>query len=512
MTTNARKHWRPNLARNAAANWIAFLFVAAVSFFLSPFIVHHLGDTAYGVWTLLTAVVGYLGLLDFGVRSAVTRYVAHHHAAHDAESSSQIVSAGLVLYGFLGSVAVLVAATVAYFSPVLFNIPEAYIDDTRIVLIVGGVTLGVTLLGAVFGGIIAGLQRFDIGSGLEIAVTALRTIAIVIALSQDQGLVALAVIHLAASAFNGFTAWLIVRRLYPELHIRLRATQRAHVQSILSFSVLLSTIHILGALIYYANVFVISVFLPVGLVTYYAIAGNLSDYARQVASSISTLMTPRVSALVSAGGKGVGEDILAVARIATLVTAPIAAIFFIRGESFIDLWMGPEYGPVSGEILRILAFITLLYGARSVAVASIIGVNKHRALIPGLAAEAIANLLLSILLVRSLGLVGVALGMLIPSLFVTLGYIPYCLSRATSAPVGLFYRNSLVLPMIACIPFAGINILLERYLPAGNLALFFLQIFLTLPLVAGGAVLLCLTPAERKQLGLAVRKVVPIAR
>lgn len=512
MTTTARKHWRPNLARNAAANWIAFLFVAAVSFFLSPFVVHHLGNTAYGVWTLLTAVVGYLGLLDFGVRSAVTRYVAHHHAAHDNDSSSQIVSAGLVLYGFLGSVAILIAATVAYLSPVLFNIPATYIDDTRIVLIVGGVTLAVTLLGAVFGGIIAGLQRFDIGSGLEIAVTAVRTIAVVTALLQGYGLVALAVVHLAASALNGFMAWLIVRRLYPELRVRLRAVQRAHVRAILSFSVFLSAIHILGALIYYANVFVISVFLPVGLVTYYAIAGNLSDYARQVASSISTLMTPRVSALVSAGGKGVGEDILAVARVATLVTAPIAAVFFVRGESFIDLWMGPEYGPASGEILRILAFITLLYGARSVAVASIIGANKHRALIPALAAEAISNLVLSILLVRPLGLAGVALGMLIPSLIVTLGYIPYCLSRATRAPIGLFYRGSLLLPILASIPFAGVNLLLERYLPAENLAIFFLQIFLTLPLVAGGAAFLCLTPAEKKQVGLVIRKVVPIAR
>ena len=34
---------------------------------------------------LLAALVGYLGLLDFGVRGAVTRYVAHHHATGAGE-------------------------------------------------------------------------------------------------------------------------------------------------------------------------------------------------------------------------------------------------------------------------------------------------------------------------------------------------------------------------------------------------------------------------------------------
>jgi O-antigen/teichoic acid export membrane protein len=501
-----------NYARNVAANWIAFLFVAGVSFFLSPFVVHHLGNTAYGVWTLLTALVGYLGLLDFGVRGAVTRYVAHHHAANDSASCSSIVSAGLVMYGLLGSLAILIAGVVAYLSPFLFNIPGEYIGDTRIVLVVGGITMAVTLLGAVFGGVIAGLERFDIGSGIEIAVTTVRTVAIVIALSQGYGLVSLALIYLAGSAFSGLTAMVIARRLYPELHLRFRVPLRAHMRTILSFSVFLSAIHVFGILIYYSDVLVISVFLPVSLVTFYAIAGNLCDYARQVAASISTLMTPRVSAMASAGSAGIGEEILGIARVATLVTAPIAFVFWIRGESFINLWMGPEYGPASGEVLRILAFVTLLGGARTVATASIIGMNKHRLLIPLYGGEALGNLALSVILIGPYGLVGVALGTLIPSMIVNLGFIPRYLARTTGVSATLFYRNCWLLPLLACLPFALANLLLEQYLPAGNLAVLFLQIFLTLPLVTAGAAALCLTPAEKKQVGSVIRKVVTMAR
>src|SRR5260370_24654794 len=41
-------------------NWIALASSFAVSFFLSPFIVHHLGTVLYGVWTLVAGLTSYM--------------------------------------------------------------------------------------------------------------------------------------------------------------------------------------------------------------------------------------------------------------------------------------------------------------------------------------------------------------------------------------------------------------------------------------------------------------------
>jgi len=497
---------RPGIARNAAANWLAFGFVAGVSFFLAPFVVSRLGATAYGVWSLLVAVVGYLGLLDFGVRGAVTRYVAHHYAAGDDQGSSSIVSAAMVLFGLLGCVAILLASVLAFLAPAVFNIPESLADDTRIVLIIGGLTVAVTLVGAVFGGIVTGLERFDINSGIEILLTAIRAIAVVIALREGYGLVALGCIHLAISIVYGLAAWAAARRLYPALRLRFRVSLLPHIRTILSFSLALSALHITTMVIYYSDTMVIAAFLPIGAVTFFVIAGNLCDYAYKVAAALSTLMTPRVSALASAGSKNIGEDILGTARVATLASASIAATFWFRGESFINLWMGADYGPQSGEVLRILAFVVWLGAARSVAASSIMGVNKHRALIPAFAFEALCNVVLSVALVKPLGLIGVALGTLIPSMLVTLGYIPRCLSQSVGVPVTLFFRRAWIVPTVACLPFAVASIALEHYFPATNLAIFFAQVMLTLPLVLVGAILLCLTAAEKERLRLVTKE------
>ena len=492
--------------KNAVANWVAFLFVAIVSFFLSPFVVHHLGGTAYGVWSLLVALVGYLGLLDFGVRGAVTRYVSHHHAIEEDEKCSSIVSAALLLFGILGMLAILLSGGFAYLSPFIFNIPASLVADARIVLLLGGLTVATTLIGAVFAGVVTGLQRFDVSSGVEILVTAIRTVAVVLALQGGYGLVMLGVIHLVASVLYGAAAWITVRRIYPELRFRSNTALMPHIKTIVSFSAFLSLIHVFGLFIYYSNALVIAAFLPIAAVTYYAIAGNLIDYASKVAGALSKMMTPRVSAMNSMGASNVGDEVIGAARIATLATAPIAAIFWLRGESFVNLWMGNEYGPVSGELLRTLALVVLLGGARSVAIASIIGMNKHRTLIPALAFEAICNVVLSVALVTSLGLFGVALGVLLPSVLVSLTLIPGCLAKATNISASQFIRQALVLPALACVPFASASTFLEQYFPAANLVTFFVQVFAILVLVPAFAWILCLTPFEKEQTKIAIGK------
>ena len=120
---------RPNMARparNVLANWATYFASGAVSFFLTPFIVRHLGNSAYGVWTLLVSMTGYLGFLDLGIRGAVTRYVAKFHSESDHEKSSQTVSSSLwPFFCGLGALAILVAVIFAIFVIPHFKIPPS---------------------------------------------------------------------------------------------------------------------------------------------------------------------------------------------------------------------------------------------------------------------------------------------------------------------------------------------------------------------------------------------------
>jgi O-antigen/teichoic acid export membrane protein len=90
LPKNGAKKPGPRPIRNVLSNWSVFLFSAVANFFVAPFIVHSLGDSGYGAWVLLGSLVGYLGLLDLGVRGAVMRFVSRLHAAGDHEGAGRV--------------------------------------------------------------------------------------------------------------------------------------------------------------------------------------------------------------------------------------------------------------------------------------------------------------------------------------------------------------------------------------------------------------------------------------
>src|SRR5712691_9476533 len=100
------------IGRSVALNWIALVVSIGVAFFLSPFVVHRLGNVAYGVWTLVNSMIAYMGLLDLGLRGAVTRFVSKYHANGEHLESSRAVSAAFRFRLWIGLVVVVISLVI----------------------------------------------------------------------------------------------------------------------------------------------------------------------------------------------------------------------------------------------------------------------------------------------------------------------------------------------------------------------------------------------------------------
>ena len=102
------------IAQNVLSNWLALAITTVVGFFLSPFVVHRLGNLTYGVWVIVMSLVAYMNLLDLGLRGAVTRFVSKGTAQEDHEESSRVVSGALWIRLWI-SLAVVGAAAILFF-------------------------------------------------------------------------------------------------------------------------------------------------------------------------------------------------------------------------------------------------------------------------------------------------------------------------------------------------------------------------------------------------------------
>jgi O-antigen/teichoic acid export membrane protein len=489
------------LARNILSNWTCYIFSMAVNFFVAPYVVRHLGNERYGVWTIVLSLTGYLGLLDLGVRGAVTRYTARYHAQSDHTRTNETTSAAMATFLLTSLIALLVSIVFAVFVVQRLNMPPQNIFAARVVLLVTGVNICVSLVNGVYGGVLVGLQRFDLTNGIEIVNSAARAATIVLVLHFGLGIITLAFIQLIFTTTRFFANYHYAHRFYPELRVRPLKADRINLKSVFSFSFFTFLMQVSASLIYASDNVLIGSFFPVAAVTFYAIGGNLVEYARAVVSGISQAITPLASSLQAKNDMdGLQKLILRSSQLGAMIAVPIAITFILRGGHFIGLWMGPQYADLSGKVLAVLAGTLLFASANTPTGGVMLGLGKHKPIVPVLLIEGTLNLTLSILLLKRMGVLGVAVGTLIPSLATSLLFWPWYVRRMVKIAPLTYITNAWLRPAIALVPFGLASYVTDRFWHASNLLLFFSQVALCLPFALGGYWVFCLDTQQREEI------------
>jgi len=484
--------------RNVFSNWTGLGINIVLSFFLSPFVVHKLGMTYYGIWVILIQFSGYLGLLEVGVRSSVIRYVAKYRAEGDVERLNKTVSSALSLYIVLAGICLSVIGPLVYFFPKIFHLSGESESVAQAVVVLTGVGVAQGLIFNVFFGVLMGIQRYDIFNKINIAVSIVKALMTVILLSSGYGIVALSINQLVLGMISNLVAMSRCRREIPELRILLFQTEKSFYRTIYNYSIISLIIQISIRIIYYTDSLVIGIYLGAPEVAFFAVAGNLVEYLRRLLSMTTQVLNPLASELESKKESHKIKDVLILGtKFSLLIGLPICSVYAIMGENFIGLWMGPEFAEKSGAILLILT-VTHLFSVAQYTTGNILyGISRHKVSAICHGAEAVANLALSIILVNRMGVIGVAIGTAIPHLAVVAVAFPIIISRIVGLSLKEYVRESYLLPFLSVIPFATGCYLVEKYFRAESLHVFFGTVLGLLPLYILTVWFLCFKKEER---------------
>jgi O-antigen/teichoic acid export membrane protein len=471
-----------HIARSVLSNWFATAATLAVGFFLAPFVVHRLGNVAYGVWVLAISSVGYLNLLDLGMRSSVLRFVSKGHATQDHEGASEALSAAFWVRLQIGALVLVLCGGLAAAFPFIFKIPSALAVEAREAILVIGLTTAINMSIGVLGAVLSALNRYDLLSYVTLTQLSIRVIGVVAVLLAGRGIVAIALCELLAAAVGNCLLAYIARRVYPELRIRLRRPKREVLRKIWSYSVYAFLLMVAGQLIYQTDNLVVGAFVSASAVTFYSIGNSLCRYTQQIVSSMTMTFTPAASTYEASGNTASLRALYYNGTRATMaLSLPIVVTFLIRGRTFVGVWMGRQYSQQSGTVLAILATALLFSLNNTTASAIAWGIEKHKTVAKWAIGEAFANLTLSIVLARKLGIYGVAIGTLAPSLVVHLILWPRYVSRLIDVSYRQVFRNVWGPVFLCAVPLAVASFAVERMIPARNMVTFVLQTVALLP-------------------------------
>ena len=491
----------PRTVVNVISNWAAVMFGMAITFVLSPFLVHHLGDTRYGVWGVIGSVIGYLGLMDLGIRVGVTRFIARHEATGDREATKRLLSTALGMFGVVGILAIAAGAVISLRIEYFLHTTPEYVREGRAALLIAGITMAVSLVSGVYGAVISGLQRFAMLNVIDLSAESIRAGATFVLLSRGGGLITLAAIQLVVVAGRGIVYAIATHRFAPWLTVRRSLYDRRTRNEVMSFSAYTFVLHVSAMALFSSDALVIAAIMPVSQVAYFVIGGNLSQVVMQVQSGVSRVIYPLVSSKQATDGlTGAALLVRSSVRLCTLIVLPIILTFVTRGPTFIGLWIGPAYVTQAGHVLQILALGLCVFMSYHVLGISIMALGLHRGLVPAYIGEAIANIGISILLGRIMGVTGVAWGTTIPRIAVALFFAPWFCSRKLGVSVREYATQAWIRPIAAMVPFALLSFVIDRNWVVPNMFAFFGQVALAMPVAVAGTWMVGLEQPERDQL------------
>ncbi len=472
-------------AFNILMNWASMAVGMVVPFFLTPYVVRNLGATAYGVWILAVSTVAYLNLLDLGLRSAIIRFVSKAETQGKIDEAQAAIGAALWFRLLISAGVAVLSILLALSFPHLFKVPRDLQHAAQITVLLCAMGVAITLVTGVFGAVLAAVNRFDVLSTVTIVQTLARAVGVLVILHMGRGLISLAYWEFSIVLFAGVVTWVAAYKVFPACRIRLQRPDIKTLKSIWSYSFTTFIIVIAVQVVFNTDNLVVGAFLSVGTVAFYSIGGSLVAYSRQLVSSLATTFTPLASSLEASGRTGDLQKLLIKGTQATLgVALPVSLALLFRGKTFIGLWMGSQYSHVSGTVLQIL-MVSQFFGVANTTAGQIaFGVGKHKSMANWAIIEAALNLGLSILLVKTVGLYGVAWGTSIATTVIHLIFWPHFVNKELGIPVRTYLWEGWGKITVCAVPFGLACAATDRYFHAGSMLAFFAQILAILPVYA----------------------------
>jgi O-antigen/teichoic acid export membrane protein len=268
----------------------------------------------------------------------------------------------------------------------------------------------------------------------------------------------------------------IVFRLCP-VPLGLKHVDRASFRHMANYGSTTFIVIVAARLRFRTDAIVLGTMMSAVAVTWFNIGSRIVDYAQEFVSSLAQVFVPMASQSEATGNLDrVRKIYIAGNRACAFLIFPITAILILFGKHIIRIWMGARYIPHSYPVLVVLIIPFALMLSQAASGRILFGLGKHQTIAAITAIEGVANLILSIALVPSLGIVGDALGTAIPLSFTCLAFWPRHLKKQIGVPVGTFLREAFTLPILFTLPLVAVLWLANQFFYPRNLIQLTLEI------------------------------------
>jgi O-antigen/teichoic acid export membrane protein len=450
-------HQKRKVLKGAVSNVVRVIVSLSFALILPPLLVRRLTPAEYGGWILILQGSAYIALLDLGLQTAISKFVAEYEAAGDRISSSRILSSSFALLCVSGLIGATVIAAIAWRVPELFRqMPITLIPSMREGILLVGLSAALSLPFNAFLATFTGLQEYTFPTVLAVSNKGLSSVALIWLALSHPGLTQLAAVVATANvatAIGQYLGWKRYARKRANFSIEL--IDRNSVVQLAKFGITLSVWTVAILFISGLDTIIVGHY-DYNNTGYYGVATTVTNFMLLVVASLFGPLGPAISAMQSTRTSSqIGKIVVRMTRLSTLLLCLLGLPIILGAYPLLSLWVGHDYAIRSAYFLQILVIGNAIRQLGYPYAVIVIATGKQYQATIAAVAEAFVNLTASIYLVQRIGAIGVAIGTLVGALVSIAVHFAVSMKltrSAVSVPRRDFVFEGILRPLTCVVP------------------------------------------------------------
>ncbi len=388
----------------------------------TPWMIRTIGQDNYGIYTLASTLIN-MFLIDFGISSAVSRFVSMYNAENNQKKVDDFLGMIYKLFAVLSGL-VFVALVVVYFfiDGIYIALSPEELEKFKVVYIIAATYSVISLpFATTLNGVLTSYEKFIPLKLCDLLYRIVSILLVTLALVMGYGLYALVTANAAAGLLM-ITVKLIVLRRRTPIKVNFRYFNMGHLREIFSFSIWVTVSSIAGRLIMNVTPSILGITASAAAIAIFGAATSLEGYTYTFSCAIDGMFMPRVSRIVHGDNniRNVSPLMNKVGRIQFALIGLLLIGFIVVGKEFVLLWLGEQFSQVYACAI-LLMLPAPFYLSQQVAKTTVVVANKVKLQAIVNIVKAVVNVILAFVFSCLWGALGACISICISYFIRTIG-------------------------------------------------------------------------------------------
>lgn len=417
---NSKQSLFKRMFRNSSYNVLATGINLLTFALLTPFLVKQLGVELYGIYITITAITGFMSIMDLGIAGASVRQFSHYYALKEYRKFNIVYSLSLVIYVFIGLFVFILIYVLLNTGMIPFLFGQ-YSGNSEIItkaLLLSAGTVFFNMVLLVNSNISMALQQNDYYALGKIIITLSQAFLTIIFILLGYSLIGVVFAKLI-SVLIGITTYVVInKKIISSIKIVFEYDSFLF-KDLVSFGFYNSLTQISNGLIGQLDKVIISFFLGPEFVTYYSIPMSAAQRIHSLVATAANVLFPVTSELEANNKMGTLLNLYKKSQNLILLLSSILILpFILFSNDILNIWLGSEFTLEAGRLFVIILISHIVIGSNIPSYFMFNGLNKPKYNAYYSLLTAFIKIITTLILIKSIGINGAAYSLLISTITV----------------------------------------------------------------------------------------------